>query len=601
MENPKQKLLERIRESTNVLVTVSNNPSVDQLAGAIGLTLLLNKLGKHATAVFSGEVPDVLEFLKPDDTLEKNTDSLRDFIIALDKAKADKLRYKVEDKMVKIFITPYHTAISEKDLEFSQGDYNVDVVVALGVHQQKDLDQAITSHGRILHDATVSSINNQSTANIGTINWLDTAASSLCEMLYELITELKADALDAQMSTALLTGIVAETHRFGNAKTTAKSMETSARLVALGANQQLVAAKLEDKPQPIPEKSVPVEVKPAVEPEKAGATNTHKDPEAIPQAAGALKVDHKEGQEDTTTDEQIHIDEHGMLQYADKPKEDEATDANEAEEQETTSEPETDTKLPSNSGPRIVLQPPTLGGKLTANSEPEHLDPATDPLGKSDTDALLLSHGAEPATSDSEPDQELPEPQPVVEQKESSEQPAEQQSDTQTLTEIEQAVESPHADVGAEAVQAAITPDLDSARDAVVDAVNSSTDVIPPPRVDLNAQPMDLALGQQPNPMAAPPEPFTPPLNLPTTNDPSGLPPGLVSTDPPSVSSLPSSALPPNLVPVDPGMPADNTASPSSNATAPPPVPPPMMPPGFVPPANTGQNDETPQNPSVLL
>ena len=39
-------------------------------------------------------------------TIEKNTDSLRDFIIALDKSKADKLRYKVEDKFVKIFITP---------------------------------------------------------------------------------------------------------------------------------------------------------------------------------------------------------------------------------------------------------------------------------------------------------------------------------------------------------------------------------------------------------------------------------------------------------------------------------------------------------------
>ena len=53
---------------------------------------LLNKLGKHATAVFSGQVPSTIEFLQPEKTLEKNTDSLRDFIIALDKSKADKLR-----------------------------------------------------------------------------------------------------------------------------------------------------------------------------------------------------------------------------------------------------------------------------------------------------------------------------------------------------------------------------------------------------------------------------------------------------------------------------------------------------------------------------
>src|ERR1700722_3597263 len=160
MDNPKQQIVDRVKQATNVLVTVSTNPSVDQLAAAIGLTLLLNKLGKHATAVFSGQVPSTIEFLQPEKTLEKNTDSLRDFIIALDKSKADKLRYKVEENVVKIFITPYRTSISEKDLDFSQGDFNVDVVVALGVREQTELDQAITAHGRILHDATVISINN---------------------------------------------------------------------------------------------------------------------------------------------------------------------------------------------------------------------------------------------------------------------------------------------------------------------------------------------------------------------------------------------------------------------------------------------------------
>src|ERR1035441_6390335 len=124
MDNAKQQVIDRLKQATNVLVTVSSNPSVDQLAACIGLTLVLNKNGKHATAVFSGQVPSTIEFLQPEKTIEKNTDSLRDFIIALDKSKADKLRYKVEDRVVKIFITPYRTTLGEKDLEFSQGDFN---------------------------------------------------------------------------------------------------------------------------------------------------------------------------------------------------------------------------------------------------------------------------------------------------------------------------------------------------------------------------------------------------------------------------------------------------------------------------------------------
>src|SRR6185312_13801271 len=134
MDDAKQQLIDKLQSSNNILVTVSRNPSVDQLASCIGLSLLLNKQGKHAAAVFSGQVPSTLEFLQPEETLEKTTDSLRDFIISLDKSKADKLRYKVEDNIVRIFITPYKTSITQEDLEFSEGDFNVDVVVALGVH-----------------------------------------------------------------------------------------------------------------------------------------------------------------------------------------------------------------------------------------------------------------------------------------------------------------------------------------------------------------------------------------------------------------------------------------------------------------------------------
>src|SRR3954470_4703423 len=185
-QNPKQQLLERLKTANNILVTVSANPSVDQLAACIGLTLILNKQGKHATAVFSGDVPSTLEFLKPEETLEKNTDSLRDFIISLDKSKADKLRYKVEDDVVRIFITPYKTSISQEDFDFGQGDFNVDLVIALGVNQQEDLDAAITANGRILHDATVASITTSPDSCLGSINWQDPHASSLSELVTEL-------------------------------------------------------------------------------------------------------------------------------------------------------------------------------------------------------------------------------------------------------------------------------------------------------------------------------------------------------------------------------------------------------------------------------
>lgn len=244
--NPKSSIVDSIKKSNNILVTVSHNPSVDALAAALGFTLMLNKLEKHATAVFSGAIPPAITFLEPEKTFEGSVSSLRDFIIALDKEKADRLRYKVEGDMVRIYITPYKTTITQKDLQFSEGDYNVDLVLALGVEKQSDLDNAIASHGRILHDADVATINIKNVkSSIGTIDWSDDKASSLCEMLMSLSEALQSNLLDEQISTALLTGIVAATDRFSNAHTTPRVMTMSAQLMAAGANQQLIAEKLQ--------------------------------------------------------------------------------------------------------------------------------------------------------------------------------------------------------------------------------------------------------------------------------------------------------------------------------------------------------------------
>ena len=245
-QNPKQLVAQRLKDATNILVTVGHNPGVDDLAAALALTLMLDKLGKTPTAVFSGKIPPAIEFLEPGKTFDTNVDSLRDFIIALDKEKADRLRYKVEGDVVRVFITPYKTTITEKDLTFSEGDFNVDLIVAFGVEKREDLDAAITAHGRILHDAAIITINQRpGGSSLGEIDWTDTEASSLSEMLMSLSESLQSGLLDQPIATALLTGLVSSTDRFRNEKTSPKVMTMAAQLMAAGANQQLIAEKLE--------------------------------------------------------------------------------------------------------------------------------------------------------------------------------------------------------------------------------------------------------------------------------------------------------------------------------------------------------------------
>lgn len=538
MEDAKNELVDKIKSATNILVTVSRDPSVDQLASLLGLTILLNKQGKHAAAVFSGKVPSTLEFLKPEETFEKNTDSLRDFIIALDKNKADKLRYKVEDNVVRIFITPYKTSITEDDFEFSQGDFNVDLVIAIGVLKQDDLDEAIVSHGRILHDATVTSITNQVNSELGTINWHAPEASCLSEMVTKLAQSIGSDLIDEQIATAFLTGIVSETNRFSNEKTSSDTMSASALLMSAGANTQLVASKLQGGSDEIDLQELDSES----------------------DDGGSLAINHAEAAVEAAIEGK---DLEPAIQEEDSIPPAPSIDALPSELAEPTYPgAQMDSGGNMTPGAKMITEPPTLGGQLTSNTHQEGYDPSTDPFGMPKEEApQILSHnstasqnGASPPPPAADfssqmtppppawvPPSVPPEPQAPPPPPPPPKAPEDVDPTGQTLTQIEQAVGSPHLEsiypeepktetTGASTEENATPPtaELGAARDEVTKALNESpSDQPQPPIQALGAQ----QLGPELRPSDLSDDPTTPATNPPQaaaepeSDDPNAPPP----------------------------------------------------------------------------
>lgn len=243
----KSKVAHALADSQNVLVALSSDPSVDEMAAAIGLSLYLDRLGKRATAIYSGATPNALEFLKPEETFEPSPDALQDFVVALNKEKADHVRCKVDGDYVKMYITPYRTRVSEEDLEFSYGDYNVDLVLALDVANGIDLDSALREHGRIMHDASIINVTTGNPGKFGEIEWSDKTASSISEMFADLIFNMNTKGkLSPEEATAFLTGIVAATDRFSTAATTSETMKIASKLMEAGANQQLISQNITD-------------------------------------------------------------------------------------------------------------------------------------------------------------------------------------------------------------------------------------------------------------------------------------------------------------------------------------------------------------------
>lgn len=298
-----EKVAEKIQKGTNILIALSKDPNVDEISAAIALAIVLDQQKKHVTAIYSGKTPNTLEFLKPEETFEKDTSSLQDFIIALNKSKADHLTYKLDGDYVKIYITPYKGQVKKEDLEYSYGEYNVDLVIVFNVNAGSEIDSALSEYGRIMHDASAINITSGLPGRFADLEWSDPEKSSVCEMVYNLLKELEITDLSQEVATALLTGILSATERFSNNRTKPTTMSVAAKLMEAGADQQLISANIlkPEAPTVVEEKSTndssvsindgsanpvtEVNAEPSTVPEPSTAT----EPSAVSEPADPLK------------------------------------------------------------------------------------------------------------------------------------------------------------------------------------------------------------------------------------------------------------------------------------------------------------------------
>ena len=247
ISNITNRVVEKIKASENILIALSKNPNIDEISAALGLAMILDTIHKHVTAIFSGQVPNVLQFLKPEETFEKTTNSLQDFIIALSKDKVDHISYKIEGDFVKVYVTPYKATIGQADLSMSYGDYNVDLVICFDVISGDEIDPALSEYGRIMHDATAINLTVGTPGRFAELEWQDSNVSSISEMVVGLADKLGLASFSEQVATALLTGIVASTDHFSNPRTSSNTMSIASKLMSFGANQQLISSQIMEK------------------------------------------------------------------------------------------------------------------------------------------------------------------------------------------------------------------------------------------------------------------------------------------------------------------------------------------------------------------
>lgn len=240
---PFQQVAQLLQEKQRILLFTHQKMDGDALGSIVATYLFLSKMGKEVTAVCSDPAPEAFKFLPSTDIVDTEFSGSRDFIVTLDctNADIDKLKYAVEDNKVNIIITPKKGSFEEKDVAFQRGNVKYDLIIVLDAPNLQQLGSMYENNSDLFYDVPVVNIDHHpSNSRFGHVHIIDPTASSTTEILFELFTHIqKKEALiDSDIATLLLAGIITDTGSFQNANTTPKSLEVSADLIDLGANQQ---------------------------------------------------------------------------------------------------------------------------------------------------------------------------------------------------------------------------------------------------------------------------------------------------------------------------------------------------------------------------
>ena len=184
---------------------------------------------KNSILVLKQKLPPALNFLKPDEICRHDLNSYRDLIFRTRTEKVDKIRYSHDEDVVDLIVSPFRSAkngLSLEDFEIKPGDYNIDVVIALGASSENlnpvvaEIDFKQETGPKLI---TINNANTTSTGESKTkktfvqVDLVDPGSASICEMVYDLAKQFGVE-IDDSIASSLLTGLFSATDRFASEK-----------------------------------------------------------------------------------------------------------------------------------------------------------------------------------------------------------------------------------------------------------------------------------------------------------------------------------------------------------------------------------------------
>lgn len=261
-----------------VLIALPTGASVDKLASGLALYLSLNSQGKEVTIVSEDNILVGQSHLFAIDKIQKTLVSGQggNFVLTLEGVATqdanggsvpslEKLDYFVEGNNLNLVfrVIPGQTFNPSRIIPQQQGANGYDVIFTIGAQSLANLGGIYASNMQTFGGPHIVNIDNsQANTNFGQTNIVDMAASSVSEIVANMMPSL-ALSFEGDIATNLLTGIFDATANLTGANATANTYQAVASLMQAG-GQKPMAGGFNVNPTGFPQ--APVQSEPVMQP-----------------------------------------------------------------------------------------------------------------------------------------------------------------------------------------------------------------------------------------------------------------------------------------------------------------------------------------------
>lgn len=235
-------IIEKIKASKRPLIVMPKNPDPDALGASLGLFLAMKKLNKEPSIASSSKISMKYEYLEEYNSIKQEIENKCEYCISFDIENEDIRAVNAEKtaRSLKIRISAGPESLRVETLKLSKKDGGSDSIIAISVPKLGSLGQIYNENKEIFQSLDVININNsKNNDNFGTLVLSD-ASMTVSEIVFEVICEIDPALIDAKISTALLSGIIAGTKNFQAKKIGYRTFETASRLMASGGDREEV-------------------------------------------------------------------------------------------------------------------------------------------------------------------------------------------------------------------------------------------------------------------------------------------------------------------------------------------------------------------------